>query len=115
MTLRTTTRRIALALGTALICAGVAVHGGISGAAAQGAKPSFAAGTTMEKLASSGKIRVGVKFDQPGLSQKNLEGKLEGFDIEIIKLIAKGLGLNESNVEWVETSSSNREPFLQQG
>ena len=115
MNIKTTAQRVTMALSTALVCVGVAAYGGSSDAAAQAAKPSFAAGTTMEKLASADKIRVGVKFDQPGLSQKNLSGALEGFDIEIIKVIAKGLGLDESKVEWVETSSSNREPFLQQG
>ncbi len=68
----------------------------------------------MEKLATAGKIRVGVKFDQPGLSQKNLRGDLEGFDIEIVKVITEGLGLKPGDIEWIETSSSNREPFLQQ-
>jgi glutamate transport system substrate-binding protein len=111
--MRITASRVAKALlSTALICVGAAVWG--ANAKADDAKPSFDAGTTMEKLASAGKIRIGVKFDQPGLSQKNLSGELEGFDIEIIKIIVAGLGLKESNIEWVETSSSNREPFLQQ-
>ena len=35
------------------------------------AAPTFAAGTTMAALQSKGKIVVGVKFDQPGLGQKN--------------------------------------------
>ena len=81
---------------------------------AQEVKSDFPAGTTMARIVKDGKIRVGVKFDQPGLSQKNLSGKLEGFDIEIIDLITKALGLTDGNIEWVETSSANREPFLQQ-
>ncbi|QJP13525.1 glutamate ABC transporter substrate-binding protein [Starkeya sp. ORNL1] len=98
-------------LGVALV--GTALCGEISSAAAD-TKPSFPAGSTMEKLATAGKIRVGVKFDQPGLSQKNLRGDLEGFDIEIVKVITEGLGLKPGDIEWIETSSSNREPFLQQ-
>jgi glutamate transport system substrate-binding protein len=114
MNMRTTTHRVTMAWLTAAFV-GMAVCGESSDASALDTKPSFAAGTTMAKLVSAGKIRVGVKFDQPGLSQKNLSGKLEGFDIEIVKLITVGLGLKESDIEWVETSSGNREPFLQQG
>ena len=35
------------------------------------ARPTFAPGTTMASLQSKGKMVVGVKFDQPGLGQKN--------------------------------------------
>ncbi len=63
-----------------------------------------------------GHLRIGVKFDQPGLA--NLapgETRPEGFDVEIAKLTAAGLGFDESGIEFVETVTPNREPFLQQG
>jgi glutamate transport system substrate-binding protein len=76
---------------------------------------SFAEGSTMAKLQSAGKVTVGTKFDQPLFGLKNLEGKPEGFDVEIAKIIADELGIGADNIEWVETVSANREPFIQQG
>ncbi len=81
--------------------------------------PKFDSGTTMAKLADKGHIRIGVKFDQPGIGFKNpASGKLEGFDIEVAKIIAGQLGLDytdSSKVEFVETVSKNREVFIQNG
>jgi glutamate transport system substrate-binding protein len=69
----------------------------------------------MAKLQQAGKVRVGTKFDQPLFGQKNLEGNLEGFDVEIAKVITGELGIDPSKIEFVETVSANREPFIQQG
>jgi glutamate transport system substrate-binding protein len=81
--------------------------------------PSFPAGSTMERLAKAKAITVGVKFDQPGLGNKNPStGKIEGFDIEIAKIIAGQLGIdynNGSQFKPTEAISKNREPFIQQG
>jgi glutamate transport system substrate-binding protein len=75
---------------------------------------SFAEGSTMARLKEAGKVRVGTKFDQPLFGLKNLEGTPEGFDVEIAKLIAGEMGVQASNIEWVEAVSANREPFIQQ-
>jgi glutamate transport system substrate-binding protein len=76
----------------------------------------FDAGTTMAKFNEAGKITIGVKTDQPGI------GFLEpgadaptGFDIEIAKIVAAERGIEPSGIEWKETVSANREPFLQNG
>ena len=76
---------------------------------------SFAEGTTMARLKEAGTVTVGTKFDQPLFGLKNLEGKPEGFDVEIAKLIAGEMGIAADNITWVETVSANREPFIQQG
>jgi glutamate transport system substrate-binding protein len=75
---------------------------------------SFAEGSTMARLKEAGKVRVGTKFDQPLFGLKNLQGTPEGFDVEIAKLIAGEMGVQASNIEWVEAVSANREPFIQQ-
>ena len=60
-----------------------------------------------------GSIRIGTKFDQPGLGNINLEtDEPEGFDVEIGKIIAGKLGIGEDDIEWVETVSANREAFI---
>jgi glutamate transport system substrate-binding protein len=77
---------------------------------------NFAAGTTMAKLSDAKAVKIGVKFDQPGLGYKKPGTDTpEGFDIEIAKIVAAKLGIEPGNVEWVETVSKNREPFLQNG
>ena len=81
--------------------------------------PTFASGTTMATLQAKGKIVVGTKFDQPGFGQKNpTTGKVEGFDVEVAKLIAVGIFGGtvedvESKIEFKEAVSKNREPFIQ--
>jgi glutamate transport system substrate-binding protein len=68
------------------------------------------------ELSDAGEIKIGVKYDQPGI------GFLEpgadapsGFDIEMGRIVAARLGIDEGNIEWIETVSDNREPFLQNG
>jgi glutamate transport system substrate-binding protein len=92
-----------------------AACGGGDGGGQAGGGPSFPEGSTMARLQQAGKVRVGTKFDQPLFGQKNLEGNLEGFDVEIAKIIAGELGIQPSGIEWVESVSANREPFIQQG
>jgi glutamate transport system substrate-binding protein len=83
--------------------------------------PQFAAGTTMAALQQKGKIIVGTKFDQPGLGQKNpVNNQVEGFDVEIAKLIAVGIfgGTPETlgnKIEFIESTTPNREIFIENG
>ena len=85
------------------------------------AQPRFAAGTTMAALAAKGKIVVGTKFDQPGLGQKNpTNNKVEGFDVEIAKLIAAEIfGVDADDlgdkIEFKESTTPNRELFIENG
>ena len=104
----------ALALMLALAaCGGDDDSGDSGGQVNQGA--SFAEGTTMAKLKEAGTVKVGTKFDQPLFGLKNLEGKPEGFDVEIAKLIAGEMGIAPDKIEFVEAVSANREPFIQNG
>ncbi len=75
----------------------------------------FAEGSTMRQLAEAGTIRIGTKFDQPLFGLKAPAGDPVGFDVEIGKLIAGELGIEEDGIEWVETVSANREPFIENG
>jgi len=80
----------------------------------QDAAADFEDGTAMKELAESGKIRIGVKFDQPGLGFMGTGDDLPtGFDVEVAKILAGDLGIAPEDVQWVETISDNREPFLQ--
>ena len=75
----------------------------------------FPEGSTMAKLADAGKITIGTKFDQPLFGQAGPDGKPVGFDVEIGKILAGALGIDADGIEWTETVSANREPFIENG
>ena len=80
------------------------------------AAAQFDAGTRMKEIAESGKVKIGVKFDQPGLGFKKAGVDVPtGLDVEMGKILAAKLGIKPADVEWIETISDNREPFLQKG
>ena len=62
----------------------------------------------------AGKIRIGIKFDQPGLGFKK-SGTYVGFDVDVAKYIAKSLGYSEDQIIWKEAPSKQREAMLQTG
>ncbi|CAN5593603.1 glutamate ABC transporter substrate-binding protein [soil metagenome] len=78
-------------------------------------KIEFAAGTTMADLQSAGSITIGTKFDQPLFGLAGPSGTPEGFDVEIGKIVAAKLGIDADGIEWKETVSKNREPYIQTG
>ncbi|MBM9463403.1 glutamate ABC transporter substrate-binding protein [Aeromicrobium sp. YIM 150415] len=89
-------------------------EGGDDPEVAEVSASSFADGSTMQRLAEQGSIRIGTKLDLSPIGSKNLQGDVEGFDIEIGKMVAAELGISSDDIEWVETVSANREPYLQQ-
>lgn len=74
--------------------------------------PTFEAGTTMAALAEAGTLRVGTKFDQPGFGLLGLDGTPAGFDVEIAKIIAGGLGIAPDAITYTEAPSAVREEIL---
>ncbi len=62
----------------------------------------------------TGKIRIGIKFDQPGLGFKK-SGTYVGFDVDVAKYIAKKLGYSEDQIIWKEAPSKQREAMIQNG
>jgi glutamate transport system substrate-binding protein len=62
-----------------------------------------------------GKIKVGIKFDQPGIGLKQPDGTYAGFDVDVATYVAGKLGYKPSQIEWVETKSADRENALARG
>ncbi|MFF7852619.1 transporter substrate-binding domain-containing protein [Streptomyces sp. NPDC007904] len=60
------------------------------------------------------KIKIGIKYDQPGLGQKTPQG-YAGFDVDVATYVAKKLGYDEDQIEWKESKSADRETMLQRG
>jgi glutamate transport system substrate-binding protein len=75
----------------------------------------FEPGTTMAELSEAGSITIGTKFDQPLFGQRTLDGQLTGFDTEIGRIIAAGLGIAPENVNWTEAPSAQREDLIERG
>lgn len=75
----------------------------------------FPEGSTMAALAEAGSITIGTKFDQPLFGLVGPDGAPVGFDVNIGTIIAEELGISADNIEWVETVSANREPFIEGG
>jgi glutamate transport system substrate-binding protein len=72
-------------------------------------------GSTMAQLQQEGSIKVGTKFDQPLFGLKRATtGEVEGFDVEIAKLIAQAIDPN-LEIEFVEAPSAVREDVLVNG
>ncbi|MEU3146077.1 MULTISPECIES: glutamate ABC transporter substrate-binding protein [unclassified Streptomyces] len=61
------------------------------------------------------KIKVGIKYDQPGLGLKTPDGSFTGFDVDVATYVAKELGYEADQIEWVETKSADRENALARG
>lgn len=103
--------RLAAAFGALTIALSVAACGGDDAGTDSG---SGSAAKGIVGKAASGKLVIGVKADQPGLGLQSGTA-YTGFDVEIGKIIAKGLNVPDSGIEWKTTVSANREPFIQQG
>ncbi|ADI26544.1 glutamate ABC transporter substrate-binding protein [Geobacillus sp. G4] len=71
---------------------------------------------TLEKIKQRGKLIVGVKYDLNLFGLKNPEtGKVEGFDIDIAKGLAKKILGDENKIELKEVTSKTRIPMLNNG
>ena len=74
-----------------------------------GGEPEGGGEGTGEAAADS--VRIGIKFDQPGLGFDE-GGEYTGFDVDVAKYVAGELGYSEDQIEWVEAPSANRENML---
>lgn len=113
--IRMRTSLIGLAAAGAIALAGCAGGSSTETTSPAAEEVTFDEGTTMAALNEAGKVTIGTKFDQPLFGLMGPSGVPEGFDVEIGKIIASNLGIAEEDIEWVETVSANREPFIENG
>ena len=74
-----------------------------------------AGGATLDAIKKKGKIAIGVKQNVPLIGLKNpVTGDLQGFDIEIAKIVARAIfGTDKDHIQWEDASvSANRIPFI---
>ncbi len=103
-----------IALMSASVLVLAACTGGTDDSPSEAAS-DFPEGSTMARLADAGSIVIGTKFDQPLFGLVGPNGVPEGFDVEIGKIIAENLGIAPEDIEWKESISANREPFIENG
>jgi glutamate transport system substrate-binding protein len=108
-------RRLMTVVAGLLLVASVAACG--DKGTGSGSGPALPEGSTAQAIQKKGKLTVGTKFDQPGFGKKSLADEPQGFDVEVAKLVAKGIfGDNiDGKVEFVEAQSRVREDYIQQG
>ncbi|HEV7648371.1 MAG TPA: glutamate ABC transporter substrate-binding protein [Actinophytocola sp.] len=93
---------VATAIGLALAACG------------SGNEDSGGGGGGGESSGGKDSLTIGIKFDQPGLGQKTPSG-YEGFDVDVATYLAKELGVDAGNIEWVEAKSADRESLIKNG
>ncbi|GAB3659561.1 glutamate ABC transporter substrate-binding protein [Actinocorallia lasiicapitis] len=70
------------------------------------------AGDGPHSVAGKHTLRIGVKYDQPGIGMRLPDGTYEGFDVEVARYVAGKLGAQQ--VEFVGLTSGQREEYLEQ-
>jgi glutamate transport system substrate-binding protein len=103
-----------------MVVAGVALVATVTGCPSDNGSaggPSLPEGSTAKAIQDRGKLIVGTKYDQPGFGKKSLADEPQGFDVEVGKLIAKGIFGDdiEGRVEFVEAQTRVREEYIEQG
>ena len=64
--------------------------------------------------AGGGGLKVGIKFDQPGLGLKQ-GSEFTGMDVDVAKYIGKELGVEEGDIEFIQAPSAQRETLIETG
>ncbi len=73
-------------------------------------------GSTMAKIRARGRLIAGVSADTYLLGSRNpLTGKIEGFDIDLVKAVAKAIFGNENAYQLTVITAAQRIPALQEG
>ncbi|MFE4668985.1 glutamate ABC transporter substrate-binding protein [Streptomyces sp. NPDC056716] len=99
-------RKVTAAAATALVLSLTATACGGDDSSDEGSSSSSGSSET---------IKVGIKYDQPGLGLKEPSGDFSGFDVDVATYVAGELGYQPDQIEWIETKSADRENALSRG
>lgn len=73
----------------------------------------FREGSSVDRIVRDGRVRIGVKYDSPGLGYRDPRtGELSGFDVEIATIVACRLGIGQNGIDWVEATAQDRERLI---
>jgi glutamate transport system substrate-binding protein len=111
-----TTAAAATTAASATTAAGSSASTAAATTVASGGSAPAGDSATLAKAKSRGHLIIGVKEDQPNLGYKDpTTGEYSGFDIEIARLLAKGLGFEVDGIEYKAIPSANREDEISAG
>ncbi|TGO05892.1 glutamate ABC transporter substrate-binding protein [Serinibacter arcticus] len=79
-----------------------------------GSEATSSDGASADCTGGEGSLRIGIKFDQPGLGFQD-GSDYTGFDVDVAKYVACELGYGEDAIEFVSAPSAQRENMLQTG
>jgi glutamate transport system substrate-binding protein len=99
-------RRMGAAAAAAAVALALAACGSDAGDTGSGSGDSGSAG--------AGGLKIGIKFDQPGLGLKK-GTEYTGFDVDVAKYVAKELGTDAADITWVQAPSAQRETLISTG
>ncbi|OZM71211.1 ABC transporter substrate-binding protein [Amycolatopsis antarctica] len=83
---------------------------------AAGCSPAASKSDSLVARAADGdRLTIGIRYDQPGLSERTLDGRFVGFDIDVATFVAGELGVDPEDIDWQETTSAARETDIASG
>lgn len=94
----------AAAVGCAVLLAG---GGWLTWQGVEGSAPTY--------RDAHAQLKIGVKDDQPGLSQRQTDGSYAGYDIDLATKIAHRMGYGAKDIRFVPVNSENRASMLAAG
>ncbi len=74
---------------------------------------SAGCGSAASGPGEGGHLTIGITFDRPGMSLRNVDGSFSGFDVDVARYVANYMGVPPGNIEWKETPPFQREVMLQ--
>lgn len=69
----------------------------------------------LAKAEDAERLVIGTRFSQPGMSERTIDGRFVGFDIDLARHVATEFGIDEDDVEWVDVTADERESALMNG
>lgn len=102
-------RRILRRLGAATVALTAVATVTACGSGEVNQNPSVVPGAS-----PGGSLRIGISFDQPGLSLKDGDS-YSGFDVDTATYVAKSLGVSPDKITWIEADPGNRESLITSG
>lgn len=73
---------------------------------------SAAENSVVTKAEETGQLTIGIRFTQPGMSERTLDGRYVGLDVDVARYIAEELGVDEDGITWVDVVAAEREKAL---
>jgi glutamate transport system substrate-binding protein len=63
----------------------------------------------------TGTVTIGIRHSQPGLSERTLDGRYVGFDVDVARFVAAELGVAPEDISWRDVVAADREAAITSG